>query len=49
MVFLAGVELKKTPAWEDWINSFVLREHGYKFIHIYIYIYVWKDIKLALK
>ena len=27
MVFLAGVELKKvTPAWEDWINSFILRE-----------------------
>ena len=28
LVFLAGVELKKgTPAWEDWINSFILRKY----------------------
>ena len=27
LVFLAGVELKKiTPAWEDWFNSFILKE-----------------------
>ena len=28
MVFLAGIELKKkiTPAWEDWINLYILRQ-----------------------
>ena len=35
MVFLAEVELKKlTPAWEDWLNSFILREQPLKLIQI---------------
>ena len=27
-IFLAEIELKKkkNPAWEDWVNSFILRE-----------------------